>query len=136
MKSREQIKLDKEATKNLRAVGRYLRCPPSKARVRGRTLVGLPVAQATALLQHSPASSARLLLKVLSSAVANASRNQTSTVNGVDKSFYDVDRLVVDRVMVDQGPMLKRHHPVSHGAAKALLKRFCHITIYLKPEED
>ena len=135
MKSREKIEADKAASKNLRAVGRYLRCPPSKARIRGRTLVGLPVAQASALLANSPASSAKLLLRVLSSAVANASRNATSTVGGVQNSSYDVDELVVDKVIVDQGPMLKRHHPVSHGMAKAILKRFCHITVYVKPLE-
>ncbi|MDR3154224.1 MAG: 50S ribosomal protein L22 [Deltaproteobacteria bacterium] len=109
--------------KNLTAEGRYLRCPPDKARIRARTLKDLSVERAVALLARSPASSARLILKVLKSAVANA-------VNGDPPRSQE--GLVVESVQVGKASMLKRHHPVSHGAAKPILKRNCHIWVKLR----
>jgi large subunit ribosomal protein L22 len=107
----------------LTAVGRFLRCPPDKARLRARTLSGLQVENALSLLRNSPTSSARLILKVLYSALYNA-------VNGEAK--YEPEQLFVDRVVVDKGRFLKRHQPVSHGKAEPILKRTCHITVVLR----
>ncbi|MDR2611942.1 MAG: 50S ribosomal protein L22 [Deltaproteobacteria bacterium] len=112
--------------RNLCAKACYLRCPPSKARIRARTLSGLSVARAQALLACSPASSAQLLLKVLKSAVANA-------VNGT--AGYNPDGLSVETVEVGKASVIKRHHPVSHGAAKPILKRSCHIEVRLRYDD-
>jgi large subunit ribosomal protein L22 len=133
---REDLAAYKQSIKNLHATGKYLKCPPSKATVRARTIIGLPVSKAAALLSLSPASSAKLILKILNSAVSNASNNKTSVRNGQPDNNYDVDELYVDKIQVDRGRMLKRFHPVSRGMAKAILKRTCHITVYLKVKVD
>jgi large subunit ribosomal protein L22 len=105
------------------AKGSFLRCPPSKAGLMARLLPGLYVQDAINLMRNSPTSAARLLTKVLFSAMYNAA-NGTRNV--------EVDDLQVDKVLVDKGRFLKRHHPLSHGKADPILKRTCHITVILK----
>jgi len=107
------------------AVGRFIRVPPSKVRIMARNILGRPVGQAVNTLTFSPNKSARLLLKILNSAVANARTSNRSSIG-------DIDRLVVFRVYVDQGPSLKRWHPRSQGRAYAILKRTSHITVVVK----
>ena len=125
---RERIlarKLKKRSRRPLQltARGKYLRCPPDKARLRARLIVGKPAESALDLLRFTPGSSARLIYKVLHSAVHNA-------MNGKDQ--HDSSDLRVDKVLVDKGRFFKRHHPVSHGKAEAILKRSCHITVVLR----
>lgn len=107
------------------AMARFIRVPPSKVRIMARNILGRPVGQAVNTLTFSPNKSARLLLKVLNSAVANAQTSNRSQVG-------DVDRLIVYRVYVDQGPSLKRWHPRSQGRANPILKRTSHITVVVK----
>lgn len=107
------------------AVAKYIRVQPLKVRIMARNIIGLPIEKAINTLTFSPNKSARILLKVLNSAVANASTSNRSMVN-------DVDRLVVYRVYVDGGPTLKRWHPRSQGRANAILKRTSHITVVVK----
>ena len=61
--------------------------------------------------------------KLLKSAVANAAEN-----NGIS----DVDTLVIDRIMVDEGPTLKRYMPRARGRATPIRKRTSHIRIILR----
>ena len=107
------------------AVGRFIRVPPSKVRIMARNILGCPVDQAVNTLTFSPNKTAQILLKVLNSAVANAQTSRRSNIG-------DIDRLVVYRVYVDQGPSLKRWHPRSQGRAFAILKRTSHITVVVK----
>jgi large subunit ribosomal protein L22 len=107
------------------AVGRFIRVPPSKVRIMARNILGRPVGQAVNTLTFSPNKTAQVLLKVLNSAVANAQTSRRSNIG-------DIDRLVVYRVYVDQGPSLKRWHPRSQGRANAILKRTSHITVVVK----
>jgi large subunit ribosomal protein L22 len=129
---REKLNELKEERKNLSATGGRLRCPASKARIRARTIIGLPVTKAVALLANSPNSSANLMLRVLNSAISNATRNKTSMVNGRPGSAYDLDQLLVDKVIVNMGTTYKRHRPIAHGKSVPILKRTCHITVHLK----
>jgi large subunit ribosomal protein L22 len=107
------------------AVARFIRVPPSKVRIMARNILGRPVDQAVNTLTFSPNKTARVLLKVLNSAVANAQTSKRASIG-------DIDRLVVYRVYVDQGPSLKRWHPRSQGRANAILKRTSHITVVVK----
>ena len=68
-----------------------------------------------------PKKGARILRKVVESAVANAGQNEA----------IDVDTLYVKRVSIDGGPMLKRMRPRAMGRANRILKRTSHITIVL-----
>lgn len=107
------------------AIAKYIRVQPTKVRIMARHIVGQPIGQAINLLTFSPNKSAQVLLKVLNSAVANASSSNRSLIT-------DVDKLVVYRVYVDGGPTLKRWHPRSQGRANSILKRTSHITVVVK----
>ena len=81
----------------------------------------MPAAAALDLLKFSPRKAAAIIYKVLSSAVANAANNQS----------LDVDDLVVSRIMVDEGPSLKRIMPRAKGRADRIVKRTSHISVYV-----
>jgi len=102
-----------------KAVAKYVRISPQKARLVADVVRGLPVDEALVTLKFMPKKGARLLAKVIESAVANA--DQSGTV--------DVDTLYVKRIMVDGGPMLKRYRPRAMGRATRILKRTSHITV-------
>lgn len=103
-----------------KAQAKYIRIAPRKVRVIVPAIKGKKVEEALSILQFMPKKGARILQKVLHSAVANAEQNKV-----------DVDTLVVKRVLVDGGPMLKRFMPRAMGRAYPILKRTSHITVYL-----
>ncbi len=100
----------------------YLHIAPRKVRLLAHTLRGLSVAEAEAQLLLAPQRSARPLLKLLRSAVANAKANQTLFAH----------MLVVDSISVDQGPILKRSLPRAMGRATPIHKKMSHVTLVLK----
>jgi large subunit ribosomal protein L22 len=106
-----------------KAIGKYLRVPADKARIMARAVVGLPAEAAVNALKFTPNKTARLILKVLNSALANA----TDT-----KKVANVDELFVSQIRVDRGPSMKRFQPCAHGRAKPILKRFSHITVVVE----
>jgi large subunit ribosomal protein L22 len=73
------------------------------------------------ILRFSPQPSAKLISKLLSSAVANAEQ----------KGVGDVDRLFVKDISVDGGPVLKRFVPRAQGRASKIRKPTSHITVVL-----
>ncbi len=77
------------------------------------------MAKAIDLLTFSEKKSAKLIKKVLESAIANAEHNDGA----------DVDELRVASVYVNEGPFLKRIKPRAKGRANRILKRTCHITV-------
>tara|TARA_R110000868_G_scaffold318028_1_gene578846 strand:- start:49516 stop:49848 length:333 start_codon:yes stop_codon:yes gene_type:complete len=80
---------------------------------------GLPVAKALEVLTYSPKKAARVVKKVLESAIANAEHN-----NGAD-----IDELKVSSIYVDEGRTLKRWNARAKGRVGHILKRSCHITV-------
>lgn len=64
--------------------------------------------------------------KVLRQAVANA----------VNNHGFQVSDLVIDRVLVNEGPRYKRFNAVSRGRAHNIIKRTSHVTIVLKTKEE
>ncbi|MBQ3884242.1 MAG: 50S ribosomal protein L22 [Succinivibrio sp.] len=103
----------------VKAIHRYARSSAQKTRLVADQVRGLPVQKALDLLQFSPRKAAALIRKVLLSAVANAEHN-----NGAD-----IDSLVVSKIMVDEGPSLKRIMPRAKGRADRIVKRSSHITV-------
>jgi large subunit ribosomal protein L22 len=103
-----------------KAQAKYIRIGPQKVQVLIPAVKGKKVEEAIALLGFIPRKGARILNRVLQSAVANASQNKV-----------DVDTLVVKKIMVDQGPSLKRFMPRAMGRATPILKRTSHITVIL-----
>ncbi len=102
-----------------RATSRFVRLSAQKARLVMGLIRGKPVETALGILEYTPKRGAKLIAKTLRSAVANAESGQR----------VDVDRLVVKRAYVDEGPTLKRFLPRAHGRATRILKRTSHITI-------
>ncbi len=104
-----------------KAVARNIRISPQKARLVADVVRGQDVEKAINTLRFMPKKGARILRKVIESAVANASQNQA----------IDVDTLFVKTIFVDGGPMLKRMRPRAMGRANRILKRTSHITVVL-----
>jgi large subunit ribosomal protein L22 len=104
-----------------KAQAKYIRIAPRKVQVIIPAIKGRKVEEAISILQFMPRKGARILQKVLHSAVANAEQNKV-----------DIDTLVVKTVLVDGGPTLKRFMPRAMGRAYPILKRTSHITVLLE----
>ncbi len=104
-----------------RAIAKYLRISPRKVRLNADLIRGKRVEDAINLLSHTPKAGARVVSKVVQSALANARQ---------DKSI-DVDTLFVKTIYVNQGPTLKRFRPKPMGRAGRIRKRTCHVTVVL-----
>ncbi|MGA3084966.1 MAG: 50S ribosomal protein L22 [Thermodesulfobacteriota bacterium] len=104
-----------------KAQAKYIRIAPRKVQVIIPAIKGRKVEEAISILQFMPRKGARILQKVLHSAVANAEQNKV-----------DIDTLVVKTVLVDGGPTLKRFMPRAMGRAYPILKRTSHITVFLE----
>jgi large subunit ribosomal protein L22 len=102
-----------------RAVARYVRVSPTKARRVVNLVRGLPAKEALTVLQFAPQAASEPVYKVLASAIANAENNER----------LDPDSLLVSEIFVDEGPTLKRFRPRAQGRAFRIRKRTCHITV-------
>lgn len=107
-----------------KAVMKFIRISPQKARLAAGLIRGKKVEEAILQLQNSPLKGARLLLKTLKSAAANAQ-------SGLEVPVSD---LKVHRVLVDGGPVLKRSKSRSRGSRVPILKRTSHFTIEVGAE--
>lgn len=108
-----------------KAVTRYVRISPRKARYAAGLIRGLSVEQATLQLLASKLRGGRLLKKTLDSAVANAETQQDAKR----------ERLRVEEVRVDPGPILRRAKPRSKGSSVPVNKRTSHFTIVVSQQE-
>ena len=104
-----------------RAVAKYLRISPRKTRLCADLIRGKRAEEAVNILSHTPKAGAKLISKVVQSALANA--RQVKSI--------DVDTLCVKTVFVNQGPTLKRWQPKPMGRAGRIRKRTCHVTVVL-----
>lgn len=98
---------------------RFARISPQKARLVADQVRGLPVERALEILRFEPKKAARMIHKVLESAIANAEHNDGA----------DIDELKVRAIMVDAGPVMKRIKPRARGSADRIVKRTSHITV-------
>jgi len=102
-----------------KAVAKYIRISPQKTRLVADVVRGMDVETAITTLRFMPKKAARILRKVIESAVANADQMET----------IDVDSLYVKTIMIDGGPSLKRFRPRAMGRATRIIKRTSHITV-------
>ena len=110
----------------VRAVAKYVRTTPRKARLIADLIREKDVATARAILQHSTRSAAQDWSKVLESAIANAENNHELVG----------DDLVIKSITADDGPTLKRFQPRAQGRAYRINKRTSHLTVQLTPKEQ
>lgn len=106
-----------------KAITKYIRISPRKARLAAGLIRGLPVEQATLQLQFSQLKGGRLLKKTLDSAVANAEQMDLRR-----------EEIIVKEVRVDAGPTLKRAKPKNRGGRHPILKRTSHFTVVVGKE--
>lgn len=107
-----------------KAVAKFIRVSPRKTRLVAENIKGKGVEDALNILRFTPKKPAKILSKVLFSAISNAEQ-----MPGVD-----VDSLIVDTVMVNEGPTWKRIQPRAMGRAYRIRKRTSHITIVVKEQ--
>ena len=102
-----------------RAIAKQVRISPFKVRQVLPLIRGKNVGEAMLILRYSPKKAARVVAKVLKSAVANAEFN----------FGLDVEKLKVVEATADQGPSMKRFRPVSMGRAHPYVHRTSHVTV-------
>lgn len=105
-----------------RAVARYVRISPRKARQVVNLIRGKSLDEALAILRFTPKRASSIVEKVVRSAAANAENNHQ----------LDVDALYVKTTYVDEGPTMKRIRPRARGRADRIRKRTSHITVILE----
>lgn len=116
-KARNQEQVDPRP----RAKVTYVRVASSKAKIVLDTIKGKDVATALGILAYTPRTAARVIEKLLKSAIANAENN-----NGLD-----ANKLYVQEAYATQGPKLKRIRPRAQGRAFRIDKQTSHITVVL-----
>jgi large subunit ribosomal protein L22 len=110
----------------MKASATHIRISPRKVRMVVDTVRGKSVSQALSVLGFTRKKAALPVQKLLRSAVANAVEN-----DGIN----DVETLVIDSIMVDEGPTLKRYMPRARGRATPIRKRTSHIRVTLRERE-
>ena len=103
---------------------RYARISPQKTRLIIDMIRGSDVLQAMKLVQFLPQKAAKIVRKILDSAVANAENN----------FGLDIDDLKVTKAFVNEAPTLKRFRARARGRGTRILKRNSHITIEISDE--
>lgn len=100
---------------------KYLRISPRKLKVMTDSVKNLTLDKMLTSLSFIHHKTAKILLKVLKQAVANA--------KNVDS---DLKKWTVASIQILKGPTYKRWQPVSRGRAHSIMKRTCHVRIVLK----
>ena len=104
---------------NAQAILKGVRLSAQKGRLVADQVRGLKVDRALDVLTFSPKKGAKLIKKVLESAIANAEHNLGA----------DVDTLKVATIYVEKGPVLKRFTARAKGRGNRIVKPTCHIYV-------
>ena len=105
---------------------RFARISPRKVRPLADLIRGKFADEALDILRYQPQRGARMLEKVIRSALGNAQDPDQNRGNTVD-----VDNLVVSDARIDNGPTFKRIRPRARGMAFLIKRRMAHIHITL-----
>lgn len=111
----------------IKAQQRFIRTSPRKLRLVVDSIrsVRLPQ-QVLVYLEQTNKAAARIILKVLKQAMANA----------VNNLKLPADNLFIKEIQVGAGPTYKRGRPVSRGRLHAIAKRTSHVTVVLESKEE
>lgn len=110
-----------------RATHKHARISARKVRAVADLIRGKFADDALDILKYQPERGARLLEKVLRSAIGNAQDPDQNPGKNIR-----VEQLLVVDARIDGGPMFKRIRPMSRGQAYMILKRSSHITVVLE----
>ena len=103
----------------------YARISCRKVKIVLDIIKNKPVAEAMAILKHTPKAASELVYKLVASAAANAENNFS----------MDASKLYVSEAYANQGPTLKRIRPRAQGRAFRIRKRTSHITVVVAEKE-
>jgi len=109
----------------VRAVAKNTGIPASKVRPLVDMVRGKKLDEAMALLQFTPTPKAKLVLKLVRSAAANAENNFQ----------MDPADLKVTSIFADEARSMRRYRPRSRGRVSPVRKRSCHITVIVAEQE-
>lgn len=112
---------EEAAKKRFRAMHRFARLSPRKARLVIDLIRGRHVNDAQDILRFTPKRASQVIEKVLKSAIANANEKEA-----------DVRALWVAEARIDQGPYMRRWRPKDRGRAHSILKRMSHVIVEIE----
>jgi large subunit ribosomal protein L22 len=112
--------------REVRAIAKRVRMSPHKVRKVIDQIRGRSYEEALMLLEFMPYRACYPILQVVCSAAANANHNL-----GLSKA-----NLIISKVMVDQGPVLKRFRPRAQGRGYPIRKPTCTITVFVKNQDS
>ncbi len=105
-----------------KAVLRFIRLSPTKARLVAREVQGMNAELALASLEFTPNKAAGIISKVIASAVANGG--------------YEPEEVEIVSCRVDKGPVLRRFRPRARGSASRIMKPTSHIYVEVAPAKE
>lgn len=109
----------------IKAIHRHARISPTKVRPFANMIRGMSASKGLDTLRFVPNRGARVLEKVLQSAMANAE----------DQGARNVDNLKIVECRVDGGPAFKRIRPRARGMAFQIKKRMAHVHVGIEAPE-
>jgi large subunit ribosomal protein L22 len=101
-----------------------VRLSPQKGRLVADLIRGMPVDKALNVLAFAPQKGAKIIKKVLESAIANAEHNDGA----------DIDELRVTTILVERATIIKRMHARAKGRGARIHKPTCHIFVTVGDE--
>lgn len=108
-----------------RATAKYVRVSSRKAKLVADLVRGKSIGEALSILAFTPNKAAKVIEKVVLSAMANAENNHN----------MNPEALYVDQIYANQGPTLKRYKAGPQGRAFPIKKRTSHISVVLKEQK-
>jgi len=104
-----------------KAVEKYIRMSPRKIRYVVDLIKSKSIEDAIDILSFTPRRAATVVKKAIQSAMANATENHD----------MEEDDLFISKILVNEGPTLKRFRPRARGRATRIRKRTAHLTVYI-----
>ena len=112
-------------SQSVKAVAKYIRMSPHKIRRVIDQIRGRSYQEALMILEFLPYDAGAPIWQVVHSAAANANHNY-----GLDKK-----KLIIEEIIANEGPKLKRIRPRAQGRAYKILKPTCHITVVMREND-
>ncbi|MBA7510596.1 50S ribosomal protein L22 [subsurface metagenome] len=104
-----------------KAVEKYIRMSPRKIRYVVDMIKSKPIEDAIDILSLTPRKAAAVIKKAIQSAISNATENHK----------MKEEDLFISRILVNEGPTLKRFRPRARGRATRIRKRTSHLSVYV-----
>ena len=109
----------------IKAVSKYVRMTPTKARDLTRAITGKSVGEALQVVELNKRKAAVCIGKTLKSAIANAENN----------AELSADKLFVAKAVIENGPTIPRYWPRARGSAGPVRKKTAHVRITVTDEK-